>query len=80
MTLKMDTEMRSSVYRIGKYMRSLRQRRNLTQVAAANLAGITSTAVAYVERCSRLPRVDTLCVLLEVYGSSLERLAADLNL
>lgn len=78
--LQMCFEMLRSINSLPKYMQDLRNRRSMTQVDAAKLAGITSTAVAYVERGERLPRIDTLCVLLDIYGSSLKELAADLGL
>lgn len=78
--LQADIKMQQSFDRLQKVMRDLRKSFNLTQVDVAKLCGITSTAVAYIERGRRLPRLDTLCVLLELYGRSLEWLAHELDL
>ena len=65
---------------ISQYLRAARERRGLSQVNAAHLAGMSETGLAYIERFEREIRLTTLLRLLDVYGLTLIKLSLDLHL
>ena len=60
---------------LGRALRRLREGAGLTQVQAAEQAGIRSKFVSEVERGNRGLRWHTLLALLRAYGSGLHELA-----
>jgi transcriptional regulator with XRE-family HTH domain len=60
-------------------IRSVRQRRGLTQAELAVRAGTTQTAISRLERGDRSPTTDTLRRLLLVMGEELEMRARRLS-
>ena len=66
--------------KIAAYLRQRRQRLGLTQAEAAKQLFMSTSEVAYLERCQRSPRLNTLLALLDLYGESLESMARHLDL
>jgi len=51
-------------------MNKLRERKNLTQKQAAHLIGVSRTTILNYEAGSKMPKVETLKKIAEVYGTS----------
>ena len=58
------------IYDFGTRMSQLRERKNLTQKQAAHLIGVSRTMILEYEAGSKMPKVETLKRIAEIYGTS----------
>lgn len=60
--------------KIGKYIKFLRERNNLTQEELAKKVPVTREAVSKWETGRRIPDIETLLILSNIFNLSIERL------
>lgn len=63
--------------RLGEKLHTLRKRKGLTQIELANLLGIGQSHVVRMERGERLPSLDVLAKLMEIFSVSCDQLLMD---
>ena len=77
------TESRSSMQEIllklGNRMRSLRERKEMSQESFADVCGLHRTAVRLLERGRSIPRLDTLLIVSEHLGVAVSELLEGLK-
>ena len=59
---------------LGKKIKTLRQKNNLTCTDLANILGVTKQAVSLWENDNRLPPITTICFLSEIFDISVDYL------
>ncbi len=71
--------MQQILLRLGNRMRSLRERKGISQEAFADVCGLHRTAVGLIERGRSIPRLDTLLVISEHLGIAVSELLEGLK-
>jgi len=71
--------MQQILLRLGNRMRSLRERKGISQEAFADVCGLHRTAVGLLERGKSIPRLDTLLIVSEHLGISVSELLEGLK-
>jgi transcriptional regulator with XRE-family HTH domain len=64
---------------LGNRIRSLRNRKGISQESFADVCGLHRTAVGLIERGRSIPRLDTLLIISENLGVAVSELLAGLK-
>lgn len=68
-----------SIETLAKNLRRRRTEMGLTQDELAKMVGIGQSAVCTIEQCRHIPRVDTVCMLAEALGMTLDELVYEVQ-
>ncbi|MCE7981652.1 MAG: XRE family transcriptional regulator [Caldilinea sp. CFX5] len=63
--------------RLGEKLHTLRKRRGLTQTELAELIGLDHSHIGRIERGERLPSLEILAKLMEIFNVSCDQLMKD---
>ena len=65
---------------IGKRVRERREEMDLTQRDLADTIGVSGSFIGYIERAEKVPSLETVALLSQALGVSLDRLVFGINI